>query len=102
MSFIIRRSNVIDLLQGLDHAVLLVEPLHVRDERRIVHLRFARENDAGADRLRLRLAARQDLQMRIYRVRESCKTRKPQTVIKPTGETAEHMCMCVCLRVQQA
>lgn len=81
MSFISNRADVIDLLEGVDHAIMRIEPLHVLDERRIVYLRFARENDAGADRLRLRLAARQDLQVSIYRVRVSCKRIKPQTVI---------------------
>lgn len=87
-----KRADIIDLLERLNHAILRIEPLHVLDELRIVHLRFAREKDAGADRLRLHVAAWQDLQVRIYRVRESCKREKPPTVISHRA--------CVRLRVQ--
>lgn len=65
-------DDKIDLPERLDRLVPRVEPLHIVDELRLVHLRLAREDDAGADRFRLHLAARQDLQVRFYRVRVSC------------------------------
>lgn len=69
---------MINLLERLDRSVLYVEPLHIIDEIRLVHLRLAREDDAGADRFRLLLAARQDLQVGFYRARVSCKTKQNQ------------------------
>jgi len=68
-----RKRREIDLLERLDDAIVWVEPLHALDERRVVHFRLARHDDAGADRLRLRLSARQDLQVSVRRLRVSCK-----------------------------
>lgn len=64
-------SRSIYSLEGLDHMILWIEPLHVADERRVVDLRLARQDDAGPNRLRLRLPAWQDLQGSVLRV--SCK-----------------------------
>lgn len=86
---------IIDLLEGLDHAVLRIEPLHLADELRIVHLRFTREDDAGADRLRLRLAIRQDVQVRIHRVRVSCKKTKSRASLILTRKASARTCVRV-------
>lgn len=82
---------IIDLRERLDHAVLRVEPLYRVDEHRIVHLRFARKEKAGADRLRLRLAIWQDFQ-RIRRVRICC---KKKTNVNKRTLTRETRCMRV-------
>lgn len=83
---------IIDLLERLDHAVLRIEPLHLADELRIVHLRFTREDDAAADRLRLRLAIRQDVQVRIHRARVSCKEKITNVTIL-TGKRSTRACL---------
>lgn len=87
---------IIDLLERLDHAVLRIEPLHLADERRLVYLRLAREDDAGADRLRLRLAIRQDVQVRIHRVRVSCKKKITNVII------TDKKSACTCVFVLRA
>lgn len=89
-----RRRDNRNLLEGLDHAVLRIEPLHLVDQRRLVHLRLAGKDDAGPDRLRLRLAIRQDFQVRIHRVSISCK-KKIANVIMLTRKTS----MCSFARV---
>lgn len=74
-------SVIINLLERFNHEILRVEPLHLANERWIVHLRFARKEDAGADRLRLRLAVRQDFQVWICCIRVSCKKKTTNVII---------------------
>ena len=66
--YYVRNGLIEGLLERLDHAILRIDPLHVLDQLRVVDVRLARQDDAGADRPRLRLPVRHDLQGRLLGV----------------------------------